>query len=416
MEAPHLHCRHCGGPFGMVRIASEATCPYCGQRQTIDAAFVQRMREYASAVAVELEAAAAQDTYVTAADRFIQTYSTKKLGFAGMYALVAGVPLALGLGYFALTRARVLPVGPILSAAFVVATAAIIIVAARLCLGDKASVTAPIQVGTVAVACPECGAPNSMPVGVAGARCGSCGGQLQATAIAVDAGVEAALRAKREAMILRHRKAREVMLHVNRPPKFMGVLTLLWGMVLLGGSVYLAFGEGATEGWMVLVPSCVVVAIVAAWMLHRGLKERARLRAYRDLAQQFGSRVAYGAAPFITWLNQHWPSAYPIQHLYAHAHLVPAYTGFPVLVALRPDRAEALVAASTTNRKGSRVANLEKKRLQQMGFVVRIDDAGAWLQASPALMARLKRHVAAHRVFAPAVVHATRMLAAMQTR
>jgi hypothetical protein len=350
--------------------------------------------------------------HVTAADHFMNHYAARG-GAAGMYLAVAVVPMLLAGAFIVVQRADLLPASPVLAAAYAAGVAAIAFAVARFVFGVGASDTAPVEMGAVSVACPECGAPASLDVGDAVAVCEFCGGQLVATAIAVEHGIDGATQARREAALQRFRKEREVMLHINRTPAVMKTLVPLMAVFAVGGIVYAAFQESPGDGIIALGCGTVLVAVGATFVARATLRERARLQAYRDLAQQLNTRLGHGVESLVAWLNRYWPASYPPQHLYTHAHLIDANTGYPTLVALKEGRAEAFLAADMHDARANEESNREKEWVRKLGFVIKKTEAGVWLEATPQLLQRLSRDVEAHRLFAPALTHAARMLRAM---
>jgi uncharacterized Zn finger protein (UPF0148 family) len=407
-----LSCPNCGGSFELVALAAEVDCPYCGHHHRLAPELLERMAAYRHSVEAKVAQMAQHGEHVAAADRFVETYASRG-GFAGTFLLVAGLPLLLTGG--AILAQRAMPdAEPWLPAALAVGVTAIALLTARFGFGVKASDTMPIQMGMVDVCCPECGAAAVLAAGDAVGTCGFCNGQLLATAVAVGRGADAARRAERQAAIQRFRKEREVMLHVNRPPKIASLLVPLFAVAVLGGIVYAAFAEGGTnQGLAALGGAAVATAVIATMMVRSSLSERSRLHAYRDLAHQLRGRLSYGVPELIGWLNRYWPVDYPIQHLYTDGHLVVASTGYPTMVSLKEGRAEALFGADMGDAASNPEANRHKTWLQELGFVVRLTDAGLWLEASPELRKRFGEDAATYLLFAPALAHGARMLGAM---
>lgn len=413
MDEPTLRCPQCGGSFELVTLTSEVDCPYCGHHQTLAAELLERMAVYRRSVEVKVAQMAQHGQHVAAADRFVESYASRG-GFVGAYLLVAGLPLLLIGGAMLVQRA--MPAAePWLPAALAAGVTAVALLVARFGFGAKASDTAPIQVGPVDVCCPECGAAAVLGAGDAIGTCRFCDTQLLATAVAVSRGVDAARLAERQAAVQRFRKEREVMLHVNRPPRVItGGLVPLLAVAVLGGIVYAAFAEGGpNQGVAALGGAAVVTAVIATMLARSRLRERRRLHAYRDLTHQLRGRLSYGVADRIGWLNRYWSADYPTQHLYTDGHVVEASTGYPTMVSFTERRAEALLAADMEGTASNAEAKRHKTWLQELGFVVRLTDAGLWLEASPELRRRLGEDEATYHLFAPALMHGARMLGAM---
>lgn len=409
-----LSCPHCGGSFELVRLAQEVDCPYCGHRHALPAELLERMRAYRAIVEQQHARMDEHGRHVAAADRFVQSYASRG-GFAGAYLIVLGLPLVLG---GAIVGAQqVLPeVGVWFPVGAVALTAALALVVARVGFGTKASDTDTVSVGAVDVCCPECGAAAVIAAGDALGTCRYCRASLLATAVAVGRGIDAAKAAERHGALQRFVKEREVMLHVTRPPRVMAVVVPLLVVAVLAGIVHAAFAQGETEGAGAVVGATVIIAAMAAVLVRQELRERARRHAYRDLAHQLGGRLGYGVADQVTWLNRFWPASYPVQSLYTEGHLIEASTGYPTLVSLKDGRPEALLAADMTSATGNAEAKRHERWLRELGFVVRLNDAGLWLEASPELRKRLSDDVASYRLFAPALAHGARMLAARRAR
>ncbi len=408
-DAPQLACHQCGGSFGLVELRAEVTCPFCRHRQALPDHELARLRDYRATVDAELRRMSEHGSHVAAADRFIESYSTRG-GAAGMVLFLVGTP-ALAVAGFA-TLQRFAPTSPHVAGAYFAAVGLMAFFVARWIFGAKPRDSEQVAVGPVAVACPECAAPATMTAGSAADVCGFCGGQLIATAVAAERGVREATLAARRTSLQKLRKEREVMLHVNRPGTFFKIYAFSCIFVMLGGFVFVGAREGPTEGLVAAAVSGTLMAIVAGITIRGAMRERARKRAYRDVAQQLRGTTSFGVPALIAWLDRYWPAAYPVQHLYKNAHLIEANTGFPTMIALYDERIDVFLAADTTATAGSQQANQERAWLQQLGFTVRTTEGGAWLEASPELRKKLARDIPAARLLSTVVLHAARFLSA----
>ncbi len=287
------------------------------------------------------------------------------------------------------------------------------------------------ELGDVWVACPNCGAPGQLTPGDAIDTCGHCHAALVPEQRAIQQGLDAAQRARRQAAIQHYRteietharlygggSGRHLVFIVLVPFALMFTVPMIgltldqlssdkpvrWeALLLMWGFVGLFWGSIALVLWL------------------RWAKKLAIDRAMAPLCQQFQGSTGSGTPALAHWLLKHWAGPFPIQRLYTgvnHRLLMGHWRGYPILIDFHPARAEHMVRRAslmiaaeipgvqplsvehqgmiqelgTELSHGNAAAQQLSHRLRQAGFDLRVSEAGFSASARGPLVDALRKH------------------------
>ncbi|MFK7990786.1 MAG: hypothetical protein AB8I08_32500 [Sandaracinaceae bacterium] len=311
----------------------------------------------------------------------------------------------------------------------------------RSAAGPRPPLAPAREAGPMKVACPHCGAPNTLRVGETARTCQHCRGALMPSKTLMFQGLDAARAMAREAKLERHRAERNGMLQVRAYqdatrtylPLFYGVTffapalgVFVLPFSLLDDDAPLAAKAGI--GMVVVGAVGLCCALVAAFALrwHRG--QKAWRRTLADLATQFHGHASTHLSDMVDWLNATWAGAYDLARIAAGPRFgfVPLDAwGFRAALVLSPtagffsggSHARVVVAAwvpgfsdgagAPASLTPQATATLDWLRGE--GFDVAREEGGLVATATPRVLQLLRRHPESAHQLAPVIGHLVRL-------
>jgi ribosomal protein L37AE/L43A len=422
-----VHCTRCGGDVPVTRAAAEVRCPFCQAHVAMPAWLQHELASYEGSLRQREQDLAREHAHGAMWAMYRRGNSGTGLvllAFFGVPALVAGLG-ALGalLGMYsteslAQNGAGVMP--------FVMYGGVGLAIYLSYRRWRKARDARPgLAAGQSAVACPTCGGRNVMRAGVATEQCAFCGATLLPSRTLMMRAVADAEAQVRAARLARYREEREGMVRVLSYSAgsqgfmwwymgFVFALPVVGGMVALTGAALSDNPElmpGVYAGWPIVLG---VLALLIALAMRRRDRRRRTGEALAALATQFGGEVRAGAQQLVGWLNALWAGPYDVRGLYAgkgHKTVPVVVGGYQVLVDLEPDGLSAsrggyeprllvLLAAAMPGAPEAGTSTLPEtpavrsaaRWLRDAGFGVSAQSAGLLAAATPAVLARCKKH------------------------
>lgn len=344
-EVRTFRCAQCGGARPLD--ARPTPCPFCGRVQAAPDALLAELGEYERSVA---DVRARVREHERAADQWHGWGDSRAVRTRGAWA----IPLvfvfvlfpALVFGLQAVGGALGLDKG---QASFVAMGLFVACLAGYFVWGYGGRRRRG-HAGTRAqrVACPRCGAPNSLAVGATQAACAHCQAPLVPTHAVMDRALDDVRTAARRAEIERHRVERAAMagLYAQSMPNFAtyylsGIAVVLMGALTLAVTVG-AFenDRGATAALPILwALFLALLAGVFAFFRARARKLASYRRTIAIVARQLGGRPVASSRDVVAWLDAFWPAPYPTTRLFTGRFYVGAIVaprGFAALLEVDP--------------------------------------------------------------------------------
>jgi DNA-directed RNA polymerase subunit RPC12/RpoP len=427
-DARTIECPRCHGHFSLEKLRVAAHCPYCGLLQQLDArADVREARDYERAVQGDLAQANQAHAHAASWERWYGRGS----GYGGlMLVYLVCLPL-IGMGSTVLGTT----LAPALGGAVLVGYSIWFYTRS----GRKG---VQVSAGAAEVACPRCGAPNTLQIGRGVDTCAYCQASLMPSTTVMRQGLDAARLARRHAIMERHRQQRSAYARIHRHTGWSHLVPYAWlillipvagGMLVVGAARSVIAGEPLDPN--VAVTGGIALAIMAGALLWwRARRRRARLwqQVMADLAAQLRGRVLPPGAGVLEWLNAHWAGEVVPAHLRWSGLAVAAALdggGYRTLVDVDPvtsneqrtGRVLVLLAAWVPGvSDGTQAAPALSARaheivewLRRAGFSCTIGEAGIALAAGEELRDSLRSNPAAAHGLAPVIMAAADLATAI---
>ena len=411
----------------MTVLAPEMPCAFCRRAVPMPPALLDELRGYEARVGSAVHDASEEAEKAAAWQPYASHRGSSSRSMLLAFGLFFGLPLLVSAAWGALFMTGAIPpslapVGSFLALGS--ALAGVVIYTLKMRSGSAArrarAVLAPRM-----VACPSCGAPNALGAGQSTETCGHCRAPLFPSRTMVRNVVSDADAALRRARMDRYRAERAGAAYVSSFSAAGSVVYFVLGpfafMTACGavGATIEVFEKGMTLAFPVtwgafLILGGTLVGIVA---LRRDRRRRLD-DALHSVAHVFGAKPMDARAA-IQWLNTFWAgpidpvAMYTGRQFGATAALV---YGFPVLAWVDPTpmtdgfspRVEVFVAAWL-----GAPSWMRPGRLEQLGFVVRLDEGGVRATANQDLVKRIQRHPEMARVLAVAMSAAADIAASL---
>jgi uncharacterized Zn finger protein (UPF0148 family) len=443
-EARSIECGKCGGGIPLVTLTVAVRCPHCGHRQAIGTQTQHELKSYAAEVQAKMAAANRELSQADAWRQWSDSGRTPRKSLQLGYGLMLGVPILIALVGVFLHRIGLFDIhGPGLS--FIILGASyggVLVYIVWYYAGRKRRAARKADAGASKVACPNCGAPNTMRPGQVLETCTHCGAALAPTHTIMAQGLSAAHQARRRALLERYRAERRGMAQVlsynvaNYVPFLVmgsllptigfGALAFTWQMFVTGEE---PFHPAIFVLWAMLA---AVVGVPIAFFAYRVAQRRSIHEAMSDLARQFRGVVSRRRDDLVRWLNQYWAAEYETTWLYDGVYFHAAaleVVGFDTLVDFEPHgyryrgsgypaRLHLVLAAfvpGVTDGGGGPRSDARTQQLQgwlaTSGFELTVCEGGLLAQANPQLVKRVRKDPSSLHELAP-ILHAMAEIAA----
>lgn len=423
----------CGAAFRPPQLTSHVGCPYCAHIQALDAATLRELQGYERRVGDQLVAAEKHAQHRATYEKWYGTAEKRRNHTAEFFitaaicAVIAGIIGAL-LASAGIVEWMMMPtivlMGGFMSGALVVYGRMFV------SMFRKVEVERG-KLDEVWVACPTCGAPGMLTPGDAIDTCAHCHAALVPGKTAIQQGLDAAARARRDAALQHYRTELETFarLYSSSGGKHVVFFVLVPFGVMIGvPTVILTFEQLQQGRALPLGPALVLYGIcfglwgtILLLVYMRWTTAQAIERGFAPLEQQYGARRAQGTRPLADWLLAHWAGPYPTQRLYTgtnHQIVEGRCRGFAFLIDFNPSRAEHMVTRATlliaAQVPGVEPLSIEHQslmhdlgihlphgnqtsrdlrfRLQHAGFDLRLSEAGLSASATEPLLGALRKH------------------------
>jgi hypothetical protein len=424
-EAVSIRCNRCGGTFGFLPYPGNARCPYCAFEQPVSAEFLAELQRYAGSVRREL--ADADDAYRRAAgwqqwtDRADHAVPRLKRVVPIVSGLVLLASIALPVSQtLAIPRELIeLVVPPFLTLPGFFLVGYVVWVYS----GNRGAAKRAVA-GSVAVACPNCGARGELVAGAASQVCAYCRTALVASAPVMQRGIDAAELAHRRARLEEARQERLGTVALSRYDMSAYVPFFVGGSILLptaGAALALTMAMVTEEEpyhpgiFALWAAALAIVAFLVFVLLRRRSRKQAYAHALSDLGRQFSAEPISDVSSVASWLNCYWPAKYEAAALMHGVGFVAAgfrVLGYPALLNAdftggeRETRLHLLLAAH--QRRGHVVQGEAAQRVQQaflrcrsLGFEVSPSEAGLLATADEETRRIVRKNPAALHEIAP---------------
>jgi hypothetical protein len=427
-DARTIECPRCHGHFSLEKLMAAAHCPYCGLLQQLDArADVRAARDYERAVQGDLAQANQAHEHAASWERWYGRGS----GYGGlMLVYLVCLPL-MGVG------------SQLLGTTLAPALGGAVIVGYSIWFYTRRGRRAvQVSAGAAEVACPRCGAPNTLAIGRGVDTCAYCQASLMPSATVMRQGLDAARLARRRAVMERHRQQRGAYASMYRHHGWQQLVPYMWlilavpvsaGLLLFRAARTLISGEPLDPAVALLGGvALLVMAGALLWFLARRRRARLWQQVMADLAAQLRGRVLPPGSGVLEWLNAHWAGEVVPAHLRWSGLAVAAALdggGYRTLVDVDPVRSNeqrtgrvlVLLAAWVPGvSDGTQAAPALSARAHELvdwmrrtGFSCTIGEAGITLAAGEALRDSLRRNPAAAHGLAPVIMAAAELAAAL---
>ncbi len=421
-EARQIRCGGCGASHPIPARGQVLRCPYCGHVQVGGAAALVEAKAYGSAVGViavmaEQDEAAREDEIAWRIHQ--HRNQVAMLAFAAMVATALFAGAVYGFVPSADREAALAGVLG-LGAALLLAS----VVYGFKTPGGIAALT-PLE-GLLAIVCPNCGAPGEMNVGDVTQRCGHCREHLIPSQPLIEAGLNQARLAHRQAALSlgQEERANDPEAHESIIAEYeFGIAVGLVMLIQIGVGVSIGqTGDVATAVGLIGGAVVIIGLPVAIYLLGRPRIEPLRVQA-RALAAQLAGVVIDRDDAVGAWLDRHWPAPFSLKDLRRARFLGVAarFHTYPLLILVQAQgkgssrrcSTVVLIAGDAAQPNAETApAKREAAVIAQAGFDGDVTEAGVTLTARPDHAQRLYREPARFLHLATVVGHGARFAAA----
>lgn len=428
-----VQCERCGAAFRPPQLGYNVSCPYCAHNQAIDPRKLRELQGYQRDVELDLVAAEKHADQQAAYEKWYGTSEKRRnptaefFLVAGVCAVIAGI-VGAALASLGLMNWMLMPTVVVMGGFM---SGALLFYGRMFVSMFRKGNVRRGQLDGVVVACPTCGAPGTLTPGDSIDTCRHCHAALVPGSTAMQQGLDAAARVRRNAALKHYRTEIETFARVygSGAGKHVVFFALVPFALMISVPTLMMTIETLSQGKELPLPPVLILyglslglwGAIGLMLWLRWAKHQSIARGMAPLERAFNGVRGGGTRGLADWILSHWAGPFPVQRLYTgvnHQFLVGTCRGFPILIDFNPSKAEhmvpratlhvaaeipgvkpldieyqtALTILGTSLPDGSQTVRDLRFGLERAGFELRVSEAGLSASAEGDRLKQLRKH------------------------